>query len=221
MLHVAVTVDVCPDANREAPGRVETVTAGTGSGVELHACRRGLGLIVELVERLELPCTFFWEGRLLAEFADSVPDLIERLAREGGHEHACHGLKHEDFAGEVSGIPLNRDDCEAVLCQASGIVKEQFAGPLPGFRAPYGRLTSPLLDALQARGFRYDATRLTFHDSNGGLAPSVLREDESRGSLWELPMCLGRDDEGETISSYLWQLFEGRPRGPIPGACSR
>ena len=65
-LCVAVTADVDPDANRACPGRVDAVSPASGGKVAcLEACAAGLEALAAVLERLGIPCTFFWEARSL------------------------------------------------------------------------------------------------------------------------------------------------------------
>lgn len=207
-MFVAFTMDVDPDANRAREGRPDAVSAGSDDGVQMDACREGLEWIAEVLEQTGLPCTFFWETRTLLHLSEKDRDLLDRLRENTRLEHGCHGLRHEDFAGEVSGQPLDAGATREVVETASGGFEQVFGERPRGFRAPYCRLTDELIAALSEAGYRYDASRTVELRKGSDLLPTYLTRDPQ--NLWEIPMCRWRDSEGKPISGYLWQLMEGR-----------
>jgi len=209
-LFVALSADVDPDANRAVPGSTEAVTAGACGSVRTDGCLEGMRCLVGVLEELELPCTFFWEARTLGEFADSAPELLEHVSHGEQFEHGSHGLRHEDFTGLKSGIPLSGDATLGVLKEATALVQSVLGRKPDGFRAPYCRLSVELISALEELGYRYDAS-LTMLAEGGLLQPFGLRSSGG-WSVWEVPLCRGKDGKGKPISSYLWQMFEGRRR---------
>jgi len=207
-MFVAFTMDVDPDANRAVEGRPDAVTAGGEGGVRMDGCREGLEWIAEIMEQTGLPCTFFWETRTLLHLSESDPDLLDRLRDNTGFEHACHGLRHEDFSGKVSGQPLDADATRDTVEEAIQGFQKVFGERPEGFRAPYCRLTDDLISTLAETGFRYDASRTVELQKSIDLMPSHLTRKPR--TLWEIPLCRWRDSEGQPISGYLWQLMEGR-----------
>ncbi len=204
-LRVAVTVDVDPDANRAVPGRPAAVSAGAEQA-RFEACFAGLDALAETLAARRLPATLFWEGRTLSELTRRRPALLERLKGEAW-EHAGHGHRHEDFAGEVSGTPLDLGEVRAALQQAEAAFVGAFGGRPRGFRAPYCRLTPALTQTLVELGYAYDASLARPCPGEGPVRPYPLPDAPQ---LYELPLCYGTDREGRRISGYLWQLFEGR-----------
>ena len=211
-LFVALTADVDPDANRAVPGRIEAVTAGARGSVRTGGCLDGLRRVLAVLQELELPCTFFWEARTLGEVADSAPELLECVSDDERFEHACHGLHHEDFAGLKSGMPITSAEALAILREATAVIESVTGGRPRGFRAPYCRLTVGLIGALVELGYQYDASLGAPADESDSLRPFPLRSSEAGLSLWEVPLCQGKDREGNPLSSYLWQLFENSRR---------
>ncbi len=203
LLRACVTCDVDADANRPVIGRADAVSPG--GRATWDACTAGLRHVAETLSRFALPCTLFWEGRALRFVARRAPDLLARLTQDPGCEHACHGMAHEDFAGSVSGRPLDGARTTVALRRARRTFEEVLGDRAAGFRAPYCRLTPQLIKALESEGFSYDAS-LTREPSDGqGLEPFELEGTR----VIEAPLCRTRDSRGRAISSYLWQMFEG------------
>jgi len=205
-LFVAVTADVDPDANRPRPGRADAVSAGAGDRATLGACFEGLAALADTLEALALPATLFWEGRTAERLSAERPDLLRALKAAAALEHGCHGHRHEDFAGAVSGVPLDGAQTAQAVERAGAAVRSAFGAEPRGFRAPYGRLTPHLLHALTEAPYAYDASLTRPLAGGWGLRPYRL---EGAPRLWELALCRSRDRRGRPISCYLWQLFEG------------
>jgi len=204
-LYVCLSVDVDPDANRAAAGRPDAVSAHCGASVSLEACAQGLDVLAEIVEKMQIPCTLFWEARTLQALSEAGAPAIEHLLRSPEVESGCHGLRHEDFEGKESGVPLHDEDTLAVLREATDVIA-QHAGVRPrGFRAPYCRLTPALEAALRTLGYAYDASLTRTAGDSWDLRPYALP-----GGPTELALCRARDQSGKPITSYLWQMFEGR-----------
>jgi peptidoglycan/xylan/chitin deacetylase (PgdA/CDA1 family) len=202
-LRACVTCDIDPDANRPVAGRADAVSPG--GRATWDGCATGLRHVAETLARFALPCTLFWEGRALRFVARHDPGLLTRLTDDPRCEHACHGMAHEDFAGTVSGRPLDSVRTTAALRQAGSTFEEVLGARPAGFRAPYCRLTPQLVAALDSEGFSYDASLTREPSSGQGLEPCELAGTH----VMEAPLCRTRDSRGRAISSYLWQMFEG------------
>ena len=209
-LYVALTVDVDPDANTARSGRRDAVSAGAGDGVSLKACTAGLRALGTVLGELHVPCTFFWEARSLQVLSQESRHVLERLTGRASFEHGCHGLRHADFAGVQSGLPIGEGETLNVLQTATNIVAQATGVRPTGFRAPYCRLTPHLRSALARLGYVYDASLTRSAGEDWGLRPYRLPASGGAEGLWELALCRGRDSAGQPISGYLWQLFEGR-----------
>ena len=205
-LFVAITADVDPDANRACPGRPDAVSPGAGDTATFDACFEGLGILLDALDEHGLPATLFWEGRTLEELAGRRPDLLARLADTPSLEHGAHAYRHEDFAGTVSGLPLDAAQTADAVARAGAAVRDAFGAEPAGFRAPYCRLTGQLLRALADAGYAYDASTTHMLSPAWGLRP-LRMSYELR--LHELALCRSTDARGRPISCYLWQLCEG------------
>ncbi|MCK4283077.1 MAG: polysaccharide deacetylase family protein [Candidatus Brocadiae bacterium] len=204
-LFVAVTVDVDPDANRPQPGRADAVSPA--GEARYDACFEGLGLLLNVLEGMGAPATFFWEARSLRRLTATRGDLAARVLGNASFEHGCHSHRHEDFAGKQTGLPLGPEETRGVLERAAEVFDSVLARAPQGFRAPYCRLTQELTDALAAFGYAYDASLTRQPGSHWRLRPFPLA---ASAGLWELALCRWRDRHGKPISSYLWQLCEGK-----------
>lgn len=210
-LFVALTADVDPDANRAVPGRPDPVTSGDPDGRALtDATLKGMGALLELLDGLALPATFFYEGRTLDALSAREPALLQKLREGASFEHGCHGWCHEDFAGLDSGLPLGAVETRRALDAAGQAFGRAFGRRPTAFRAPYCRLTPHLTAALPEMGYRYDASETCVPSGRWPMRPYRLGPLHNSGALYELPLTRWRDRRGRTISCYLWQLFEGR-----------
>ena len=136
--YVAISVDIDPDANSAVEGRHDALSSPVEYGeIRVDACKKGLQRIFELLDIYDIDATLFYEARtaqmLVADRMD-LPKLSER------HEIACHSLKHEDFLGKVSGIPMNEKSIEESIEKAKEILVKLFGQEMKGFRAPYTRI---------------------------------------------------------------------------------
>jgi hypothetical protein len=205
-LFIAFTADVDPDANRPCPGRPDAVSPGPGDRATFDACFDGLAALLGALDEHGLPATLFWEGRTLEELADRRPALLPSVAGAASLEHGAHGYRHEDFAGTVSGMPLDAARTADAVARAGAAVRDAFGTDPAGFRAPYCRLTDHLLRALADASYAYDASTTATLSPAYGLRPFRM-PDEPR--LHELALCRSIDARGRPISCYLWQLCEG------------
>ena len=109
--------------------------------------RVGVPRILELLEREQIASTWFVPGWTMATYADDTEKLLK-----GGHELACHGWFHEDFA------ELSRDAQIAVIDRWV-VAAKAASGAMPkGFRAPYWSLGVDTLQLIADTGFTYDSS---------------------------------------------------------------
>jgi peptidoglycan/xylan/chitin deacetylase (PgdA/CDA1 family) len=158
---VAFTVDLEPDCPPFLSGF---------RGVE-----RGLPALLETLEELGVPATFFTTG----EVAKRYPASIERVV-EAGHELACHGMSHTAFTA------MDREAARDEIVESSAILR-RFA-KVTSFRAPYLQFPERYLDLLEESGFALDSsqakyklayyrprTRTTLRRVPASVTSSVLR----------------------------------------------
>ncbi len=205
-MYVAVSLDMDPDANSAVEGRHDALSSPIEYGeIRVDACKKGLQRIFELLEKYDIDATLFYEARtvrMLIESGMDLPKLSER------HEIACHSLKHEDFLGKVSGIPMNEKSIEESIDKAKEILVKVFKREIKGFRAPYTRINRTVVKVLERLGFQYDSSETATLGTGWAGKPYPLEAFDS--SLLELALPSFRDAKGKKMSSYLWAIFEGR-----------
>jgi peptidoglycan/xylan/chitin deacetylase (PgdA/CDA1 family) len=149
----------------------------------------------------------FVPGHSLTTFADDTEAILA-----GGHELACHGWFHEDFAD------LGVDEARDVLGRSVEAVRAVTGAAPAGFRAPYWSLGLATLGLVQAAGFVYDSSLMADdyrpyrirHGDRHSLSDGTTWGEP--GSLVEVPVYWAMDD---------WPHFEpgaGRPGLSAPSA---
>jgi len=205
-LYVAISLDIDPDANSAVEGRHDALSSPIEYGeIRVDACKKGLQKIFELLEKYDIDATLFYEARtaqMLIESGMYLPKLSER------HEIACHSLKHEDFLGKVSGIPMEKKSIEESIDKAKEILAKIFKREIKGFRAPYTRINRTVVKVLEQLGFQYDSSETATLGTGWAGKPYLLEAFGSR--LVELALPYFHDAKGKKMSSYLWAIFEGR-----------
>ena len=205
-LYVAISLDIDPDANSAVKGRYDALSSPIEHGeIRVDACKKGLRIILELLEKHDIDATLFYEARtaqMLVEDGMDLPKLSER------HEIACHSLKHEDFLGKVSGLPMDEKSSEKTISEAKDILEKIFKRDTKGFRAPYTRINRTVVKALEQLGFQYDSSETVTLGTEWAGNPYPLKAFDS--SLMELALPSFHDAKGKKMSSYLWAIFEGR-----------
>jgi peptidoglycan/xylan/chitin deacetylase (PgdA/CDA1 family) len=179
--------------------------------------RVGVGRILDLLSKEEIPSTWFVPGWTLETYADDTRDILQN-----GHELACHGWFHEDFS------EVETRDQEVVLERSVEAVRA-VTGALPaGFRAPYWALGPETLDLVAAAGFVYDSSlmaddyrpyRVRRGDRHSLTDGSTFGEE---GLLLEVPISWALDDwphfepgpnrDGLSAPSKVLEIWEGELR---------
>jgi peptidoglycan/xylan/chitin deacetylase (PgdA/CDA1 family) len=109
--------------------------------------RVGAPRILELLAERGIPSTWFVPGHTLTTFPESTEAILT-----GGHELACHGWFHEDFA-EVA-----RDEERDTIERCAEAVRAVTGAYPAGWRAPYWSLGVSSLELIAAAGFAYDSS---------------------------------------------------------------
>jgi peptidoglycan-N-acetylglucosamine deacetylase len=201
-LSVAITIDhdAISDSIRRGDSVVKLSHAEFGPRV-------GAKRILDLLEYRGIPATWFVPGHTLTTFTDDTAAIVD-----GGHELACHGWFHEDFA------ELSAGEQEDVLGRSVEAVRDVTGTAPAGFRAPYWSLGGDTLGLVEAAGFRYDSS-LMADDYRCYRIRSGDRHSTDEGTTWgepsglvEVPVYWAMDD---------WPHFEpgpGRPGLSAPSA---
>jgi peptidoglycan-N-acetylglucosamine deacetylase len=153
-----------------------------------YGARVGIYRVLELLQRYQLPATFFIPGHTI----DSFPEAVESIL-EAGHEIAHHSYAHTDPSEQSA--DEERQDMERAL---ESLVK---IGVRPrGYRSPSADFSGGTLSLLEEYDFQYDSSLMAddfrpYHPRIGDHVTrdtSLVKGRESR--LWELPICFELDD---------------------------
>jgi peptidoglycan/xylan/chitin deacetylase (PgdA/CDA1 family) len=200
----AFTVDVDRDVNLPVKGKKQALSKchdGDREETRFDSSRRGLQLLIRMLEELGIEATFFFEGDTLLHISEA--ENVRKLL--AGHEAACHGVCHEDITGESTSAPLTDQELGQMIDDGHDIVKKAFDRDPVGFRAPYQHIDSRALRLLQHKGFLYDSSMTKAVGSKG-----VIRPWKVAGDMMEMPLAQGNDAHGKKMVSYLWPMHEGR-----------
>jgi peptidoglycan/xylan/chitin deacetylase (PgdA/CDA1 family) len=191
-LTVALTIDgdSISDAVRRGDPPVKLSHGEFGARV-------GIPRILDLLEREAIPATWFMPGHTLVTFPEATDAILAR-----GHELACHGWYHEDFA--ETPVEEQRD----ILGRSVDVVQRLTGAPPSGFRAPYWALSPRTLELVEQAGFVYDSSLMgddyrlyrVRHGDRHTVADGTAWGRE--GSLIEVPVYWALDD---------WPFFEPGP----------
>ena len=155
-------------------------------------------MIAEMLDDLGVKGTFFAEARTLHR--SGAFNYVK------GHEVALHGLDHEDFSGEKTGIHMDEGDMREIIERAISLIRDCVGYQPKGFRAPYMNVNDTLMSFLPEYGIRYDSSYYSY------LTPE-MRPYRLENGIAEIPVPKGNDEAGRSITSYLWPMHEGE-RGP-------
>lgn len=201
MRTLCFTVDLDRDVNEPVIGSVQAASADDGSGnaPRFESSGKGAVLLADLFDDLGIRCTFFAEARALHRSG-----AFRSIG--GGHEIALHGLDHEDFTGEKTGVNLDEGDMREIVERAISLIRDCTGRQPKGFRFPYMNVNESLLYVLPEYGIKYDSSYYTYPEK-------VIRPYRLDSGLIEIPVQKGTDETGHAITSYLWPMHEGT-RGP-------
>lgn len=202
MRHIALTVDVDRDVNRACKNSTAAISAPVGGSdlPRFDSSGEGLKRMIEVLRSEGVRGTFFLEGRTAEVLAERM-DLASLLA---GQEVAAHGYEHEDFTGEESGLPMDKESTNEALDRCGKALDNLFKPGRRGFRAPYMRASPLLKAALAERRYLYESS--TYLELKDGSVRPYLSSD----GMVQVPVAVGRDAKGKKIFGYLWPLHEGK-----------
>ena len=192
------TVDLDRDVNEPVMGSAAAGSRDRGSGnaPRFDSCGKGALLLAEMLDDLDIRATFFAEARALHRSG-----AFRSLA---GNEVALHGLDHEDFSGDKTGIHLDEGDMRDIVERSISLIRDCVGYQPKGFRTPYMNVSDQLMAFLPEYGIRYDSSYYAYLE--GAMHPYRLEN-----GLIEIPVPKGNDGSG-AITSYLWPMHEGTRR---------
>ena len=113
-----------------------------------YGARVGLPRVVDLLDRREIPASFFIPAVSLV----LRPDMVDIIAASGRHEFAVHGWIHELNSA------LDADTERELVVRATDYL-ERVTGRRPvGYRAPSWNFSPATLDIIRELGFLYDSS---------------------------------------------------------------
>jgi peptidoglycan/xylan/chitin deacetylase (PgdA/CDA1 family) len=217
----AITIDVDPDVNLPLKGQASAISHPVEKGeTRFESCAIGLEAILNSLNELCIPATFFMEART-AETLNSEFGL-DLVMMFKGHEIGFHGHMHEDFLGIGTGMPLKKNQMTDTLKTGLKIMDDLFDRRINGFRAPYIRINDTLAQVLVELGIKYDSSvtrRMPImtnakDDQAEPFQPFYYFEDAETNvadlkALIEVPIPDFIFPDGNKLTSYLWPFIEG------------
>jgi peptidoglycan/xylan/chitin deacetylase (PgdA/CDA1 family) len=192
---VCLSFDVDNESYLLARGETSPTTLSAAD----FGAQTGLPRILELLDRYQIPASFF----IPAVSAIIHPEMIPAILKRGRHEIGVHGWIHESLA------PLEEAEEERLLKQAIDYLTKASGKRPVGYRAPAWAFSAHTLGLLRKHGFLYDSSLQAMDEpyeivSNG--EPTGLIELAIDWTLTETPY-LGR---GGTMPSpeLLYQLYK-------------
>ena len=144
---VAVMISFDVDNDTILIGRNANPSIGAMSQGE-YGARVGLQRVVDLMDRHEIPASFFIPAVSLV----LRPDMIDVIQASGRHEFAVHGWIHELNSA------LDAETERELVIRATDYL-EQVTGSRPvGYRAPSWNFSPNTLDIIRGMGFLYDSS---------------------------------------------------------------
>ncbi len=151
--------------------------------------RQGVWRILALLERLQIPATFYVPGAI----AEAHPAAMRTIVA-GGHEIAMHGYLHERLDD------LTPDEVGDILDRSMQALAAAGAAPPFGYRSPSWEMTPGAWEKLRTAGVRYDSS-LMGHDHPYWL-----------DGLVEVPVQWQLDD------AIFYRYVHGSTRAPVPAS---
>jgi peptidoglycan/xylan/chitin deacetylase (PgdA/CDA1 family) len=152
--------------------------AGGALADGVYAPRRGVPRVLELLDRYQIPATFFVEGWNARRYRDLLGEVVA-----AGHEIGAHGWMHERWN------ELEPDHERDLIARTTAVIGEATGTPPRGWRAPSGLTTRATLDLIQRAGYDWDSS-FGDEDIPYRLAIATGRDE----TLVELPWQWSLDD---------------------------
>jgi peptidoglycan/xylan/chitin deacetylase (PgdA/CDA1 family) len=123
--------------------------------------QRGTYVILDIIQRYDIPATFFFTGEAARHNEQQVRDVAAK-----GYDVGCHSLKHETVGDAHFDMPADSPILEEEAGHRLALNKkivQDLAGAEPvSFRAPRLWQGQSQLDALEKLGFLVDASYSVF-----------------------------------------------------------
>ena len=187
-----VAVCLSFDIDNESPTLASGITLPVPLSAEQYGATQGLPRLLALLDREQLPASFYIPG----VSAILAPDMIPQIMKSGRHEIGVHGWIHESLPD------LNNSSEEERLLRQVVDYITKVTGKRPvGNRAPSWAFSNYTIDILRKVGFEYDSSLMAMDE------PYQLMSNGQDTGIVELPVDWIQDDG----------LYFG-PTGTMPSA---
>jgi peptidoglycan/xylan/chitin deacetylase (PgdA/CDA1 family) len=192
---VCLSFDVDNESYLLARGETSPTTLSAAD----FGAETGLARILELLDRHQVPASFF----IPAVSAVLHPEMIPAILERGRHEIGVHGWIHEFLPGLGSAAEEER-----LLNQAIDYLTKATGKRPVGYRAPAWAFSEHTIGLIRKAGFLYDSSLMAMDEpyelvSNG--EPTGITELAIDWTLTETPY-LGRNGAMPS-SEQLYQLY--------------
>ena len=168
---VAVSISFDVDNDTIAIARNEVPSIGAMSQGE-YGARVGLRRVVELMDRHEIPASFFIPAVSLV----ISPHMVDVIRASGRHEFGVHGWIHE------LNTELDAETERELVTRAVAYLTEATGSRPVGYRAPSWNFSPNTLNIVKGLGFLYDSSLMA--DDR----PYELVQDGEPTGIVELPV---------------------------------
>ena len=168
---VAVLLSFDVDNDTITIARNEVPSIGAMSQGE-YGARVGLRRVVDLMDRHEIPASFFIPAVSLV----LRPDMVDVIQESGRHEFGVHGWIHE------LNTALDAETERDLVNRATNYLEDVTGRRPVGYRAPSWNFSPATLNILRAQGFLYDSSLMA--DDR----PYELMQDGEPTGMVELPV---------------------------------
>jgi peptidoglycan/xylan/chitin deacetylase (PgdA/CDA1 family) len=150
-----------------------------------YGANEGVPRILKLLEKYDLPATFFIPG----DTCDRHPDVVRSIAA-AGHEIGHHGYLHE-------APHLLNPDKERRMIERGLDAIQRITGTTPtGYRSPSWELSKATFGLLVEYGFAYDASQLARD------RPYWVEDQGTRTDVVEVPSAWELTDSAHFLFAY-------------------
>lgn len=187
-----VAVCLSFDIDNESPTLAQGITLPVPLSGEQYGATVGLPRILALLDRENLPASFYLPG----VSAVLAPEMVPQIMKSGRHEIGVHGWIHEDLPALN-----NAAEEERLLQQVIDYVTKATGKRPVGNRAPSWAFSNFTINILRKANFEYDSSLMAMDE------PYELMSNGQATGIVELPVDWIQDDG----------LYFG-PTGTMPSA---
>lgn len=154
----------------------------------LFAGEVGVPRLLQLVQRRDMPVTWFWPGHSVETFPEQFDAVVA-----AGHEIGVHGYSHENP------IAMSRTQETDVLDYCTDLIERRSGRKPVGYVAPWWEFSPVTNEILLERGFLYDHSLMhndfTPYYVRVGDSWAKIDYDAESAKEWMKPLVRGRDTD--------------------------